>query len=215
MSIYAKEFLAVHFAFDMFANILWGCEKPVLVLTDNRAVTRFFQTKIIPTRLWNTFHHLFSFDIILGQIPGKANLAAGYLSRIHINPKEKLRFRINSKIPISEVQTETTTEAPNNSIKTLLHEISREKTRKHYLIQTVNETDQTENNEQVHIQQIRPAQLQALHEHNSMDDFDTTGQSPLNLEAEQQKDSDIKRVILWFERGPLTTRQYLSTHLKK
>ena len=31
MSIYAKEFLAVHFALDMFANILWGCHKPVLV----------------------------------------------------------------------------------------------------------------------------------------------------------------------------------------
>ena len=35
MSIYAKEVLAVHFALDMFANILWGCEKPVLLLTEN------------------------------------------------------------------------------------------------------------------------------------------------------------------------------------
>ena len=45
MSIYAKEFLAVHFALDMFANILWRSEKPILVLTDNRAVTRFFQQR--------------------------------------------------------------------------------------------------------------------------------------------------------------------------
>ena len=28
------------------------------------------------------------------------------------------------------------------------------------------------------------------------------------------KDSDIKRVILWFEGGPQTTGQYLSTDLK-
>ena len=48
-----------------------------------------------------------------------------------------------------------------------------------------------------------------------MDDFDTTGHSPLNLRAEQQKDSDIKRVTRWFERGPPTTGQYLSLDLKK
>ena len=48
-----------------------------------------------------------------------------------------------------------------------------------------------------------------------MDDFDTTGHPPLNLRAEQQKDSDIKIVILSFERGPPTTGQYLSTDLKK
>ena len=214
MSIYAKEFLAVHFALDMFANILWGCEKPVLVLTDNRAVTRFFQTKIIPPTPWNALDHVLSFDIILGHIPGKANLAADYLSRIHINPKEKLTLRINSKIPISEVQIDTTAEVPDNSINTLLHETSKENTPKHYLFQTVNETDQTEIIEEVHIQQIKPAQLQAIHEHNPMDDFDTTGHSPLNRRAEQQKDSDIKRVILWFERGPPTTAQYLSGDLK-
>ena len=121
----------------MFANILWGCEKPGLVLTDNRAVTRFFQTKIIPQTLWNVLDHVLSFDIILGHIHGKANLAADYLSRIHKNPKEKLTLRINSKIPISEVQIDTTAEVPNNSINTLLHETYKENTRKHYLFQTV------------------------------------------------------------------------------
>ena len=83
MSIYTREFIAVHFALNMFANTLWGCEKPILVLTDNRAVTRFFQTKIIPPTLWNVLDHVLSFDIILGHIPGKPNLAADYLSRIH------------------------------------------------------------------------------------------------------------------------------------
>ena len=53
LSIYAKEFFAVHFALETFANILWGCKKPVLILTDNRSVTRLFQTKIIPPTLWN------------------------------------------------------------------------------------------------------------------------------------------------------------------
>ena len=82
---------------------------------------------------------------------------------------------------MSEVQIDTTAEVPENSINTLLHETPIEKTRKHYLFQTVNETDQTEIIEEAHIQQIKLAQLQAIQEHNPMDDFDTTGHSPLNL----------------------------------
>ena len=53
MSIYAKEFLAIYFTFKEFGHIFWGAPKPVIILTDNKAVTRFFQTKIVPPALWN------------------------------------------------------------------------------------------------------------------------------------------------------------------
>ena len=46
LSNYVKEFLAVHFAFDSFAHILWESSNPTIVLTDNRSLTRFFQAKI-------------------------------------------------------------------------------------------------------------------------------------------------------------------------
>ena len=48
MSIYAKEFLAIYYAFKEFGHIFWGTPQPVIILTDNKSVTRFFQTKIIP-----------------------------------------------------------------------------------------------------------------------------------------------------------------------
>ena len=48
MSIYSKEFLAIYMAFLEFAQILWEVTKPTIVLTDNKSVTRFFQTKAIP-----------------------------------------------------------------------------------------------------------------------------------------------------------------------
>ena len=48
LTMYAKEFLAMHFAFDEFAYILWGVQKPTIVMTDNKALTRFFQSKRIP-----------------------------------------------------------------------------------------------------------------------------------------------------------------------
>ena len=54
MSIYAEEFLAIFFAFKEFRHIFWGTPKPVIILTDNKSVTRFFQTKIIPPTLVTT-----------------------------------------------------------------------------------------------------------------------------------------------------------------
>ena len=42
LTMYAKEFLAMHFAIDEIAHILWGVKKPTIVMTDNKALTRFF-----------------------------------------------------------------------------------------------------------------------------------------------------------------------------
>ena len=33
LTMYAKEFLAMHFAFDEFGHILWGAKKPIIVMT--------------------------------------------------------------------------------------------------------------------------------------------------------------------------------------
>ena len=53
MSIYAKEFFSIYFAFVEFGHLMWGSTFPVIVFTDNRSVNRFFQTKMIPPALWN------------------------------------------------------------------------------------------------------------------------------------------------------------------
>ena len=43
MPIYAKEFLAIFFAFKEFGHIFWGTPKSVIILTVNKSVTRIFQ----------------------------------------------------------------------------------------------------------------------------------------------------------------------------
>ena len=48
MSIYAKEFLAIFFAFYEFGHIFWGAPKLVTIVTDNKAVTQFFRQKMNP-----------------------------------------------------------------------------------------------------------------------------------------------------------------------
>ena len=91
MSIYAKEFLAIYYAFKEFGHIFWGAPKLITILTDNKSVTRFFQTKIIHPTLWNACGmHVIQFNFVIAHIPGKNNTAADYLSRMETDPKEKL-----------------------------------------------------------------------------------------------------------------------------
>ena len=66
-SIYAKEFLNIQLAFETFEHYVWGVsDKPIIVLTDNKSVTRFFQTKKMPGNLWNAVDYILSFSLVLG-----------------------------------------------------------------------------------------------------------------------------------------------------
>ena len=94
MSIYAKEFLAIYYAFKEFGHIFWGTSQPITILMDNKSVTRFFQTKKIPPSLWNACDYVIQFNFVIAHIPGKNNSAALYLFRMEMDPKEKLILKI-------------------------------------------------------------------------------------------------------------------------
>ena len=98
MSVYAKEFLAIYFLFKEFGHIFWGAPKQVIILTDNKAVTRFFQTKIIPSALWNACDYGIQFNFVIAHIPGAQNTAADYLSRLEADPKDKLVMKIREDV---------------------------------------------------------------------------------------------------------------------
>ena len=104
MSIYAKEFLAIYYAFKEFGHIFWGTPKPTTILTDNKSVTRFFQTKIIPPALWNACDYVLQFNFIIAHIPGKNNTAADYLSRMEMDPKEKLVLKIREDVETRPIE---------------------------------------------------------------------------------------------------------------
>ena len=86
MPIYVKELLAMFFAFKEVGHIFWGTLKPVIILTDNKSVTRFFQTKINPLTLWNACDYVIQFNFTITLIPGKNDTAADYLSRLEVCP---------------------------------------------------------------------------------------------------------------------------------
>ena len=104
MSIYAKEFLAIYYAFKEFGHTFWGTPKPVIILTDNKSVTRFFQTKIIPPPLWNACDFVIQFNFTIAHITGKNNTAADYLSRMEMEPTEKLVLKIRADVETQPIE---------------------------------------------------------------------------------------------------------------
>ena len=105
MSIYAKEFLAIYFAFSEFGHPMWGSIFPVIVFTDNRSVTRFFQTKIIPPPLWNACDdYVLQYNFVIAHVAGAMNTAADFLSRAEVNPTEKLEMNIRNDVATKAIE---------------------------------------------------------------------------------------------------------------
>ena len=90
MSIYAKELLVIFLAFKEFGLVFWGATKPMIIMTDSKSVSRFFQTKKIPPPLWNACDFVLQFNFTIAHIPGKMNTAADFLSRLEMDPNEKI-----------------------------------------------------------------------------------------------------------------------------
>ena len=104
MSIYAKELLAIYLAFKEFGHIFWGATKRVIIMTDSKSVTRFFQTKMIPPPLWNACDFVLQFNFTIAHIPGKMNTAADFLSRLEMDPNEKVILKIREDIPTKPIE---------------------------------------------------------------------------------------------------------------
>ena len=107
LSIYSKEFLAIYVAFLEFAQILWEATKPTIVLTDNKSVTRFFQTKAIPPALWNACDYELQFNFRIAHIAGSVNTAADFLSRHELKVTEKISLKIREDIQTTPIEVTT------------------------------------------------------------------------------------------------------------
>ena len=106
-SVYYKEFLALY-----FAHFMWGATKPVLLLTDKRSLTQFFQSKSIHPSLWSCLDRVLSFNIILAHLPGKANSAADFHSRMQTDPNLTLEIKLTDQVPVHEIEIATEKKAP-------------------------------------------------------------------------------------------------------
>ena len=128
MSIYAKELLAIYFAFSEFGHLMWGSVFPVIVFTENRSVTRFFQTKIIPPPLWNACDYVLQYNFVIAHVARAMNTAADFLSRADVHPTEKLDLSIRNDVTTKaiEVNIQSTGVAEEESLYILPEEAPSE-----------------------------------------------------------------------------------------
>ena len=107
LSIYSKEFLAIDMAFLEFAHIFWEATKPTNVLTDNKSVTRFFQTKATPPALWNACDYVLQFNFKIAHIAGSVNTAADFPYRLELKVTEKTHLKIREDIQTTAIEGTT------------------------------------------------------------------------------------------------------------
>ena len=107
MSINSEDFLAIYMAILEFAHILWEASKPTIVLTDNKSVTRFFQTKAIPPSLWNACDYVLQFNFEIAHIDGSVNAATDFLSRLELKVTEKNHLKIREDVQTSTIEVTT------------------------------------------------------------------------------------------------------------
>ena len=209
-SIYAKEFLGIYLAFESFEHYIWGVStKPVIVLTDNKSVTRFFQTKKLPGNLWNAVDYVLSFNFVLGHTSGKANAAADYLSRIHVNPSAKLKLKLSDRIPVKDIEVEVLAQTPDNSLTALITAVN-------VPLITI---DSEETCTTIHLSAFfepKDQSLNKLSEENPLDKFELSKcLKSIDMFNEQSKDNDIQKALNWLRKKDSPISMYGSYDLQK
>ena len=94
-------------AFLDFAHILWEASKPTIVVTDNKSVTRFFQTKAIPPSLWNPCDYVRQLNFKIAHIAGLVNTAADFLCRLKLKVTEKIHLKIREDVQTTPEEVTT------------------------------------------------------------------------------------------------------------
>ena len=107
MSIFSKQFLAFYMAFLEFAHILWEATKPTIVLTVNKSVTRFFQTKAIPPSLRNACDYVLQFNFKIAHTAGSVYTAADFLSQLEFKVTERIRLKIREDVQTTPIEVTT------------------------------------------------------------------------------------------------------------
>ena len=155
-----------------------------------------------------------AFNIIIAHIPGKANYAADFLSRMQTDPSASLSLKLIDKIPVQEIQIDTTAKVPDASLnlvqtvndafpetqtklldealKTQLQKLGLYET---YLRELIAQEDQDTLAPQTFVRISRPI-IAAVQYPDPADVFHDLNMSheALDLKTEQEKHPDIEEV---------------------
>ena len=224
-SIYYKEFLVLYCALDY----IWGSSKQVIIFTDNKSLTQFFQSKVIPPSLWNCLDRILAFNIVITHIPGRANYAADFLSGMENDKTATKSLKLTDRIPVREIEIDTEVQNPDVELNVLLDteinddELNGDAQNALKNIGLYDEYKKHQSNLSITEKQglfklPKKLEIKSIQYPNPLDEFPdlTDNIVSLNLAEEQQKDADIRIVISWIQQNnQQSDLKYASTNLKK
>ena len=228
-SIYYKEFLGLYSALDYFSHYIWGSSKQVIILTDNKSLTQFFQSKVIPPSLWNCLDRILAFNIVIAQIPGRANYAADFLSRMENDKTATMSLKLTDRIPVREIKIATEAQNPDVELNVLFDIDNFDDEANNAELDVLKKLgvyeDYKKKQSSLPITEIqgllklkRKQEINSIEYPNPLDEFPdlTDNLISLNLAEEQQKDTDIRTVINWIQQNnQQPDLKYATTNLKK
>ena len=89
------------------AHFLWESLEATIVLTDNKSVTRFFQTEANPPSLWNACDYVLQFNFKIAHIAGSVNTAVDFLCRLELKVTEKIHLKIREHVHTTPIEVTT------------------------------------------------------------------------------------------------------------
>ena len=162
----------------------------------------------------------------MGHIPGKANAAADFLSRVPQKPNEAIELMIRHTIPIQQIEIEFKTNLPpetNDSAhfsKTPILPSVQGTGNSQSVVSCLQRT--TGNNSQIEFYQVVETnrvnlQISAIGSPDPLNNFDVPECTKhLNIAEEQKKESEIQQVRSWIHnRKSLPRTNYLTVSQRK
>ena len=234
MSTYCKEFLALYFALEHFSQFIWGAEEPLIALTDNKSLTSFFLSKSLHPSLWNFMDRVIAYNKVLAHIPGKANAAADFLSRMQTDPNGSLKLQLADSIPMKQIEIEMKAKTPDASMLAIesVQEVEAKPTVPQDRIEKIQSNDKLQSliplldeilksasyDQKPELYAIeRPTEINSIQEKDPMKYFQVSNlnSKALDIETEQKKDLVLRKVMTCFDTGCTDDLTYASFELRK
>ena len=97
----------IYMAILVFAHFLREATNPTIVLTDNKSVTLFFQTKIFLPALWHACDYMLQLKKKKARNAGSVNTVTDFPSRMEVKVTEKICLIISEDIHTIPIEVTT------------------------------------------------------------------------------------------------------------
>ena len=166
---------------------------------------------------------LIAYKIILAHIPGRANAAADFLSRMQTDPTQSLELQLDESIAMKEIEIDMKAKTPDASMLALESDQPEQvQPQPHILSEDIKNfinSNHALQNLVPHLNDLlasaskatisegylikRASEINSIQRNNPLNYFETstTNAKPSNIQEQQKKDPVIRKVMDWIGSG--------------